>query len=293
MDVEIIKKDGTSFLLSDYDIIVRDFRVQSPEILPVYGDIDGRSGTVNYGATLGRREIVVPFYLDANDLHDVALLRDKLFELVIDVNPFYVRELRRDVYQTGDNKYVGGKRYKVRISNTFDVEQMFTYGFGELVFETTDLPYAESLGTTQDIHNKGINADDELWGFGMGLQVTEDTLKYTYNASSSSPFRVFNAGNVPVHPFEQDFKMTILNVQGSTEMFQITNLTNGSRSRITVPLSTTDVVVYDGPNVTRNGLAFLGDTRKDFIELSPGWNNFRIYYCESADIEFDFRFYYL
>jgi|SRR5690606_27881154 len=293
MDVEIIKKDGTSFLLSDYDIIVRDFRVQSPEILPVYGDIDGRSGTVDYGATLGRREIVVPFYLDANDLHDVALLRDKLFELVIDVNPFYVRELRRVVYQTGDNKYVGGKRYRVRISNTFDVEQMFTYGFGELVFETTDLPYAESLGTTQDIHKNGINADDDLWGFGMGLEAVDESLIYTHNATVNKPFFIYNAGNVSIHPFEQELKITISNVRGSTERFQITNLTNGSRARINVPLRSTDVVVYDGPNVTRNKLSFLRDTRKDFIELSPGWNNFRIYYCDSATISFDFPFYYL
>src|SRR5699024_5219817 len=137
------------FRLSEYNIIVQDFRVSSPEIRENYGEVNGRDGLIDRGIELGRREIVVPFFIDAEDLHGIATLRDELFDLVIDKRPFYIRGLRRNVYQTGDNKFVGGKRYKVRISESFDIEQEFTYGFGELVFETTDLPYAESIGTTK------------------------------------------------------------------------------------------------------------------------------------------------
>jgi len=169
MDVEITKQNGKIFKLSDYDIIVRDFIVGSIEILPTYSEIEGRHGHVNMGATYGTRVISVPFYFKANDLLDYPLLRDLLFELTVDTEPFYVRELRREVFQGDDNKYVGGKRYLVRLVNSFDIEQTYKYGFGELSFETTDLPFAESVGTTQDIQENGINADDELWGFGMGL----------------------------------------------------------------------------------------------------------------------------
>jgi len=169
MDVEITKQNGKIFKLSDYDITVRDFIVGSIEILPTYSEIEGRHGRVNMGATYGTRVISVPFYFKANDMLDYPLLRDLLFELTVDTEPFYVRELRRGIFQTGDNKYVGGKRYLVRLVNSFDVEQTYRYGFGELSFETTDLPFAESIGTTQDIQENGINADDELWGFGMGL----------------------------------------------------------------------------------------------------------------------------
>jgi len=169
MDVEITKQNGKTFKLSYYDIVVRDFVVGSIEILPTYSEIEGRHGRVNMGATYGTRAISVPFYFKANDLLDFPLLRDLLFELTVDTEPFYVRELRRDVFQIGDNKYVGGKRYLVRLTSSFDIEQTYKYGFGELSFETTDLPFAESIGTTQDIQENGINADDELWGFGMGL----------------------------------------------------------------------------------------------------------------------------
>lgn len=292
MDVEITKTNGDKFKLSDYGVHVTDFIVSSLPMKPLYGEIEGRHGTVDYGATYeGQRTITVPFYIRAKDSHDFPLMRDMIFQLINDTEPFFVRELRK---LNENNRFVGGKRYLVRLGNTFTIDQSSTViGFGEFVFETTKLPFAESIGTTQDIHKNGINADDELWGFGMGLEAVDESLIYTHNATVDKPFFIYNAGNVSIHPFEQDFKMTIRNVQGSTDMFQITNLTNGSRARINVPVKPTDTIVYDGPNVTRNGLAFLRDTQKNFIELSPGWNSFRVHYCDSADIEFDFRYYYL
>src|SRR5690625_5758785 len=122
------------------------------------------------GATYGSRTIRIPFYIDAHDLSDVALLRDKLFELVTDVEPFYIREMRRPEYASmhfcdGDeyaDKYAGGKRYKVRLtSSPFEIEQMFTYGFGEMTFETTDLPFSESIGTTADIDSNGLRYSED------------------------------------------------------------------------------------------------------------------------------------
>ena len=309
MDVEISKMDGTKTKLFEIGVEVRDFIVSSIELRPIYSAIEGRSGHVNMGADYGSRTITVPFYFKAGDLHGVALSRDELFGLVTNTEPFYVREMRRikehpgyicddpsddRVYKVNDydNLFVGGKRYKVRLASSFDIEQMYRYGFGELVFETTDLPFAESIGTTADIQRDGLSAESKLWGFGMGLESIDESLIYKHNAVEGEHFRVFNAGNVHIHPFEQDLKMTISNVEGSTEHFQITNHTNGSRARINVPLEESDQVIYNGPKVTRNGLEFLRDTRKDFVELSPGWNEFEIFYCDSAIIEFDFPFYY-
>src|SRR5699024_7344709 len=135
---------------------------------------------------------------------------------------FYIRELRRAEYQaynftevTGeasnnqrtDNKFVGGKRYKVRLTNAIELEQMLTVGEGEMVFETTELPFAESIGTTADIDRNGISANDELWGFGMGL-IDSDEMKYTF-INDQYPW-VYNAGNVQVHPFQQDFKLRLV-----------------------------------------------------------------------------------
>lgn len=293
MDVQITKINGDSFRLSEYDITVRDFNVGSIPVTGVYGTVEGRAGTVDYGADFGQRPITVPFYTEANDMADYPLLRDELFALVISQEPFYIREIRRTEYQTGDNRLISGKRYKVRISGGFDIEQQFRYGFGELSFETVDLPYAESVGTTQDIEREGISSESELWGFGMGLQADDDTFKYTHKARQGESFMVYNAGVVTIHPFMQELRIEITDVIRSNQFFEIANETNGSSFRVTDKVNSTDEIILDGPNVQINNLESLRRTNRKYLQLSPGWNLFSIEGATSAIVSFGFRFYYL
>src|SRR5690625_626495 len=210
--------------------------------------IEGRSGHVNMGADYGARTITVPFYFKAGDLHGVALSRDELFDLVTDTEPFYLREMRRlkehpgyicddtsddRIYRVNDydNLFVGGKRYKGRLDSPFDVEQAYRYGFGELVFETTDLPFAESTGTTGDIDREGISDISELWGFGMGLMSGDESLRYTH---STTAFKIFNAGNAAVNPFEHELKIAI---EGVSNGYELENLTTGDVFKVTENMS--------------------------------------------------------
>lgn len=285
MDVKITKLNGESFTLSEYEINALDFVVDSIPIDSRYGKVESRSGTVDYGATYGgQRPIRVPFSFEAGG-HDFALKRDEIFDLILDLESFYIEEMRM---LSDANKLIGGKRYLVRIANRFMLEQYWRLGKGEFIFETTDLPFAESVHTTKDIDDYGIETHFEQWAFGMGIPLGED-LKYTHEGNS---FRIFNAGNVPVHPFEQDLKITISNVHGSDEYFELRNVTNNTVFRVTEPVSDTQNIVLDGPSVTSNSLAFLRSTNKQFIELVPGWNEFEITGASSAKISFDFRFYY-
>src|SRR5699024_4778667 len=119
--------------------------------------------------------------MQSNDLLDFSLLRDFLVSVVVSKEPFYIRERRRRKYQAHDfvdtnekakddeeskNSFVSGKRYKVRLKDSFDVDQSLEYGEGELAFKTTDLPFAESIGTTQDIDKNGLTYNDGLWSYG-------------------------------------------------------------------------------------------------------------------------------
>src|SRR5699024_6177887 len=187
MDVEIIKRDGSSFLLSSHDLHAKDFIVSSIELDPHYSEVENRSGRIDNGATYKARTITVPFYIKAHDLHDYALLRDELFSLVVSRESFYIRELRRTKYQayefvdtnesprndeSTENKYIGGKRYKVRIANVIELDQSLTFGEGELGFETTELPFAESIGTSADIDNPElIPLSPDLWTQGYWVNV--------------------------------------------------------------------------------------------------------------------------
>ncbi|MGE6504508.1 phage tail domain-containing protein [Bacillus wiedmannii] len=292
MDVQIIRINGQTMKLSDINVQVQDFRVGSIEIRPTYLDVEGANGRIHTGSTYGVRTITVPFYFKGQDLLDFAMIRDKLFEVITSVEPFYVQELRRLEYQNGDNLFVGGKRYKVQLSSTFDTDQQFKYGFGELQFETTDLPFAESIGKSSDIQRDGVTSTSGLWGVGMGIITDPASRVYKHNVVSGRQFKIYNPGHITVHPFEQELKVIISNVVGSSSGFMVKNLTNFSTATINYPLSSSDVVIYSGPNIGRNGLEFLRNTKKDFIELVPGWNTFEVFNCTSATIEFDFRFYY-
>ncbi|OON73415.1 phage tail protein, partial [Klebsiella pneumoniae] len=176
MDVQITRMNGQTMKLSDINVQVQDFRVGSIEMRPTYIDVEGASGRISTGSTYGVRTITVPFYFKAQDLLDVAITRDKLFEMILSTEPFYIRELRRLEYQNGDNLIVSGKRYKVNISSTFDIDQQLKYGFGELEFETADLPFAESIGKSSDIQRDGVNPGSGLWGAGMGI-ISDPTSK--------------------------------------------------------------------------------------------------------------------
>lgn len=299
MDIEITKMNGDGFRLSDYGMHVRDFIVSAPEIESHYEYVDGRNGNIDMGAVFTNRSIVVPFYFKGADYQDVALARDELFSLVVDSEPFYVRELRRIKYHPGhifeecddgsyDNMYAGGKRYKVRMASAFDIEQLFTYGMGEIPFETTELPYAESIGTTADIDRDGLNYGDG-WSYGMGLLYDDESHIYTHTESN---FRIYNAGNVPVHPFEQDLVIRIISLKNTSEPYELRNVTNGSVFRINGGLSMGQTVELDGPNITSNGAQFLRETNRGFIELDSGWNEFEVSGSGISVISFDFRFYY-
>jgi len=294
MDVEITKLNGESFRLSDYDVTVRDFDVSSIPVEGVYGDVEGRSGLVNYGAEFGQRTITIPIYTKAYDMGDYALLRDELFGLMTTSEPIYVREMRRQSEfntcgDVSDDKYVGGKRYKVRVTGAYNLEQMRIYGFGEIMLETVDLPFAESIKTTADIDKNGLRYGDG-WSYGMGLLYDEESHKYTHTGTS---FKIYNAGSVPIHPFEQDLKITIDDVVGSSEYLQLENTTNRSTFRVTEGVKSNQTIILDGANITSNGTQYLRKTNKQFIELDAGWNEFKITGASSARVSFDHPFYYL
>src|SRR5699024_10231803 len=170
----IVEKDGEKIKLSDLGIIVKDFVVSSVEFTDNHEEIGGVAGGVDNGVSIGRRSISVPIVFKSVDLLDYPLLRDKLFDIFYPSGYLYIQELRRPKnlaykfvdfgqkaeYEDGtDNVLVGGKRYKVRIADSFNFEQFKTYGKAELNFVTVGLPFAESIYTTKELHDTKYNAE--------------------------------------------------------------------------------------------------------------------------------------
>ena len=272
----IQRHNGETINLDDAGIRTRDFIISAPTYNHQLGEIEGGLGVVDYGTTIGPREITVYFRATSYDTEDFSLLRDEIFHIFRSEESFYLIEHREP-----------GKRWLVKVQDTYSIPQRNVFGNFEIRFIGLK-GVSESKGTTQDIQQDGINANSDLWGFGMGLIADDESLIYTHSGTS---FRIFNAGNVHVHPFEQELKITIDNVQGSTTLLQLRNKTTGDSFRTKEGVSNQEIVL-DGPNITSNGLRYFRNTNHKFITLAPGWNEFVITGATSARAAFDFRFYY-
>jgi Phage tail protein len=237
-------------------------------------------GSISKGYTKRNRMIEVYLRIDSVDTIDYRMIRNELYRFFTIDDVFYVVE-----------EYRRGIRYKVSNLLPF-IPDRINQRVATVRFplEIDGLPFGESIGTTKIIDERGTLSDDEIWGFGMGLIDDPESRKYTHEGTS---FKTYNAGDLKVIPYHQDLKITISNVTGSTSFIELRNKTNNTRFRTTQAVSNNQTIVIDGGNVTSNNLAYLRYTTKEFIELSPGWNEFEITGANSAKVQFDFRFYYV
>src|SRR5699024_212765 len=145
-----------------------------------------------------------------------------------------------------DDLYVGGKRYLVRVTDSFEFGQQSRYGFGEMVLATAGLTFAESIGATHDIAENGLVHSQELGSYAMGLVDDDDSQKYAHREKE---FASYNAGNVDVHPFEQYIRIEIEN---AVEDYSLRNITTGDEFKYTG--NNKGKLVIDGANITIKGL---------------------------------------
>lgn len=250
-----------------------DIFISSVEKSRITSRIEGSDKRLNCGSNYLERDVLLTIRLQANDTEDYRLLRDATYEIFSKFDTFFVSET-----------YQSGKRYLVAVDEQYIPERINKRAsYLEINCTKLGIPFAESIGTTQDIEmNGGITYDSELWSYGMGLLHDEESHKYIHSTTS---FSVFNAGNVEVHPFEQYLKIT---VENASKNYELINTTTGDKFKYTG--NTNGTIKLDGPNITLNNLQILRDTNKEFITLAPGWNHFT--QSQSRKVEFDFRFYY-
>ncbi|WP_414052881.1 hypothetical protein [Macrococcus animalis] len=299
IDAEIIKGSNTYKIsnntLTGTSLEVLSFVVGKVKKRNYFSSIDGRLGRVNYGIEDEYRTIKLRLRASAYDEHDIAHLRDEIFNLFD--GEFYIREMRNNVtkvkYESigsntndmnlGDSEYVNGKRYLVALVSDFDIADM-QYSEFDLEFETIALPFAETVYTSMHLHRTKYNEEEAIYGLVDGLNT--DYQDYVFNKDR---FTLWNAGNVKVQPETMDITITV-NGLSSNGNFTIKNLSTGET--FVLKRSATGKLVLKGLHVTLNNLNVLRDTNLTFLSLKTGFNIFEISNGTFTSIEFDFRFYY-
>ena len=120
----------------------------------------------------------------------------------------------------------------------------------------------------------------------------DELVGYTFTLTSDDEINIVNLGNVDIHPFQQYLRIVIENVQGTQGAFRLVNLTNNTEFSFLGGLRSSDVIIVDGPRVRFNNNEAFRRTRRTYIQMSSGDNRFAIEGADSADVTFDFRFYY-
>lgn len=311
MDLQITKQDGSNYTLSDYNIKVSDIVIESMETNDKYTELDGTHGRHNLDSTFTKRKISVPVFFIAKNHVDYSIQRDLLFELIQSDKPFYIREMRKPhkkqydfkdtlasdyqpvdkygqpIYQGSEDDFVSAKRYLVKLVNVLVLEQKGFKGNVSLEFETTKLPFAESIGTSQQLHkDKTLN---DLWSADMEINFdAPDMTQYTFNNLKTDS--VFYYGKVPITQFNQYSVVTIILSQDTDNLSW--SLSNGGTMTIKgLKLKRGDVIIYDGIRVKKNGVTITEYCNLVQPKFSYGWNKFQ-FNQTIASISFDMRFYY-
>ena len=259
-----------------------DIFISSIERNRITDNAEGSNVLQDMGYTYGTRSIELDMLLKAHDTQDYRLLRDEVYALLDRVA--YVSE-----------QYQKGKRYSVRIDSQYVPDRIPNnqrYAEVKITCDVIGLPFAESIATTSLIDANGLRYSDEVWQYGMGLLLDNESHSYTH---SGTVFRIYNAGNVAVHPFEQELQIDLTGIIGSG--FEMKNLTTGDVFKINDEMKPADKFTIGKTNesdsmfmMTFNNANGLRKTNRKYISLASGWNEFRL--NRHAKTSFNFRYYY-
>ncbi|WP_432368670.1 phage tail domain-containing protein [Staphylococcus chromogenes] len=314
MELEITKRDGTKYRLGDYGVIVKDIQVDGLESEENYSKIDSLHGRFLNGTTYSKRRISVPCFFEVDKLADFQMFRDLLFDLVTDTEPFYIRELRKKeksnykfleplatTFQKMDkfgrpdynhtefdsDYYVSGKQYLVKLHNTIQPKQTYKKANIELEFETTELPFAESIGTSLDLEK---NDKLDIWSQDMNITFNEKSKERKYTFENIKSDSVYYHGNVPNDQFNMYNTVTIKLGQ-DTKDFSWTLQYSEIMTIRGLNLKAGDTIKYNGIDVTRNGITINEYTRLSQPKFKHGYNKFE-FNQTVRKVVFDMKFYF-
>lgn len=323
MDIKITKADGTTYTLGQYGITVKDVIIGAVEVENEENQIQGLHGKFTAGTTYKERNISVPFTFVSENLSTYPLYRDLIYELAYDTEPFYIQEMRRpkaqqyefkdttykdpagttdqygnktlwDSPQT-DNQLSTGKRYLVTITECEELEQSGTKGTGKMKFTTSELPFAESVGTSLDLEKDGLNYIDEpIWSYGMGLSSDPATRQYTFDITKGKSVDVYNFGNVDIDQFNQHLilRFTFRGTPASTMKFSF-NGTNCEINLVDANVKEGDTITYQSGNYFKNGLNILTHTNYGMPVMKKGKNTLTFNKAYDIEAQVECRYYYL
>lgn len=314
MDLEIKKQNGQKYTLGDFGFVVDDVIIESMEIEDNYETKENTSGRILLSSQYRKRKINVKCHVNSTKLNDNARLRDEFYNLTNSTEEVWIRELRRSVplnyrfiepleddYQEiseynnlvldheefNDNYYVNGKRYKVKNADVIVPEENGKKISFELVFETTEIPFAESIGTSLDLEKR---PDKELWSNDMLIPFDEQDGSRIYSFTNIWNNTIYYHGTADNDQFNMYKKVTII-LGEDTENFTFTMTHSDVMTIRNIKMKKGDKIEYDGVQTFKNGTPLSYEVSGSQPKFRHGWNEFE-FNQQVKSVKFDMKFYY-
>lgn len=269
--MKIIKLDGTEVDIKTYSLILLKYRIASPALTHFTEKIEGMDGNLYLGSEYDNRIIAADFLYESVDLTDYYLLKTEFYRLFASRTPFYIVFNREP-----------GKRWLVRLNSPFEPEKVNTKIGSFTVEFITDIPFAESVGTTLD----PLTFDASVWQVGQGL--ITDELAFSHHENT---FSIYNAGDIRIDPRKIPLNIIFI---GQSNFLSIRNITTGDNWQYFNQTNSTDILSLNGVRSLKNGVSIFSETNHKLVSIAPGWNHFELSGTSGEfEIKFNYRFYYL
>lgn len=247
----------------------------TPALANTYQETAGIDGSQLQYTTFSRYQITANFCIFFTDWQDFKLAKHqfyrifatrKLIRIRTDVESSIVRFVYPNLPEIKPDQ--NGSHYAT-FSMTFDNPSGFRY----------------SLYRSDNLYSN--DRDGIQWE--MNIHQEPDDLNYHFTSSS---FKVYNAGDIPVDPYGQKSDLRII-TKFDGKSLKLTNKTNGSEWEYQKEATSADTIVLDGINTLLNSQPASANTDYGSIVLDPGWNEFTVEGANSSDITFSFPFIYV
>ena len=302
LDVEI-NKNGQNYLVSNNSITgtsleVLSFMSSGIKKRSGSGTSEGRPGRINYYSEDEYRTITMTVEATAEDMQDIAHLRDavnELFDGEMFIREKRIKDIKIEYERPGERtgelqleapEYVNGKQIKVAKVNSIETDDTTLRSTFTVEFETVELPYFETIYTTLELHDSGYAHSAEKYG--LVDNIDDEKVKYRF---TSNNFTVYNAGNVTVEPESMMLNINV-NVVQSDNNFTIRNITTGEEVILKRESKGSHFRIR-GMVISLGSITnIFRDTNRRFISLVPGDNQFEILNGTFEEIRFEFKFLY-
>ena len=156
---------------------------------------DGRPGRINYHSEDEYRTVSLTVQATAEDIHDITHLRDavnELFDGELMLREMRIKSVEVEYESPGQRtgglqlkspEYVNGKQIKVTVVNSPEIDDTTLVSTFTVEFETTELPYFETIYTTLELHDSGYSATAERYGLVDNIDV--EKVKYRFEPEIS------------------------------------------------------------------------------------------------------------